>query len=36
MDLLLYSEPHKVKTKIAGRVINFNFEGIAKNSTRSM
>jgi excinuclease UvrABC ATPase subunit len=30
MDLLLYSEPYKVKSKVAGKEINFTFEGIAK------
>src|SRR6185503_3946466 len=29
MDLLLYSEPHKVKSNVAGKVINFTFEGVA-------
>jgi excinuclease UvrABC ATPase subunit len=29
MDLLLYSEPYKVKSKVAGKDINFTFEGIA-------
>jgi excinuclease UvrABC ATPase subunit len=29
MELLLYSEPYKVKTKIAGKDINLTFEGIA-------
>jgi excinuclease UvrABC ATPase subunit len=29
MDLLLYSEPHKVKSQIAGKAINLTFEGIA-------
>ncbi|HZY78201.1 MAG TPA: excinuclease ABC subunit UvrA [Cyclobacteriaceae bacterium] len=29
MDTLLYSEPHKVKTNVAGKVVNFTFEGIA-------
>ncbi|HMJ71429.1 MAG TPA: excinuclease ABC subunit UvrA [Cyclobacteriaceae bacterium] len=29
MDLLLYSEPYKVKSKIAGKEINFTFDGIA-------
>ncbi len=29
MDLLLYSEPYKVKSKVAGKIINFTFEGIA-------
>ncbi len=29
MDLLLYSEPHKVKSTIAGKDINLTFEGIA-------
>ena len=28
MDLLLYSEPYKVKAKVAGKSINFTFEGI--------
>jgi excinuclease UvrABC ATPase subunit len=30
MELLLYSEPYKVKSKVAGKVINFTFDGIAK------
>lgn len=30
MDLLLNSEPHKVKSKIAGKDINLTFEGLAK------
>jgi len=30
MDLLLYSEPFKVKSKVAGKDINFTFDGIAK------
>jgi excinuclease UvrABC ATPase subunit len=30
MDLLLYCEPYKVKTKVAGKDINLTFEGIAK------
>jgi excinuclease UvrABC ATPase subunit len=29
MELLLYSEPYKVKTKVVSKDINFNFEGIA-------
>src|SRR5688572_2236327 len=29
LDLLLYSEPYKVKTKVAGKDINFTFEGVA-------
>jgi excinuclease UvrABC ATPase subunit len=29
MDLLLYSEPYKVKSKVAGKDINFTFDGIA-------
>jgi excinuclease UvrABC ATPase subunit len=29
MDLLLYSKPYKVKSKVAGKVINFTVEGIA-------
>lgn len=29
MNTLLYSEPHKVKSKIAGKDINLTFEGIA-------
>ncbi len=29
MDLLLYSEPHKVKSQVAGKDINLTFEGIA-------
>jgi excinuclease UvrABC ATPase subunit len=29
LDLLLYSEPYKVKSRIAGKDINFTFEGIA-------
>ncbi len=29
MDLLLYSEPYKIKTQIAGKDINITFEGIA-------
>ena len=29
MELLLYSEPYKVKSKVAGKVINFTFDGIA-------
>ena len=29
MELLLYSEPYKVKSKVAGKPINFTFEGIA-------
>ncbi|MES2787992.1 MAG: excinuclease ABC subunit UvrA [Planctomycetota bacterium] len=29
MDLLLYSEPYKIKTKIAGKDINITFEGVA-------
>jgi excinuclease UvrABC ATPase subunit len=30
MDLLLYSEPYKVKTKVAGKEINLTFDGVAK------
>jgi excinuclease UvrABC ATPase subunit len=30
MDLLLYSEPYKVKQKLAGKDINFTYEGIVK------
>lgn len=30
MDLLLYSEPYKVKSKVAGKDINLTFEGVAK------
>jgi excinuclease UvrABC ATPase subunit len=30
MDLLLNSEPYKVKSKVAGKSINLTFEGIAK------
>jgi len=30
MDLLLYSEPYKVKSKVNNKDINFTFEGIAK------
>ena len=29
MELLLYSEPYKVKSKVAGKIINFTFDGIA-------
>ena len=29
LDLLLYSKPYKVKTKVAGKVINLTFEGFA-------
>lgn len=29
LDLLLYSQPYKVKSKVAGKEINFTFEGIA-------
>lgn len=29
MDLLLYSDPHKIKSKVAGKDINLTFEGIA-------
>jgi excinuclease UvrABC ATPase subunit len=30
MDRLLYSEPFKVKTKVAGKDINITFDGVAK------
>jgi excinuclease UvrABC ATPase subunit len=30
MNQLLYSEPHKVKTKVAGKEINLTVEGVAK------
>lgn len=30
MDLLLYSEPYKVKQKVGGKDINFTYEGIVK------
>ncbi len=29
MELLLYSEPYKVKSKVAGKIINFTFDGVA-------
>ncbi len=34
MHLLLYSEPYKVKTTLAGKAINLTFEGIINKFTR--
>ncbi len=34
MELLLYSEPYKVKTEMAGKPFNLTFEGIANKFTR--
>lgn len=33
MDLLLYSKPYKVKTKVAGKDLNLTFEGIINKFT---
>lgn len=34
MELLLHSEPYKVKTSVAGKAVNFTFEGIVDKFSR--
>ncbi len=34
MDLLLYSKPYKVKTEMAGKAVNFTFDGVVAKFTQ--